>query len=61
MGIKEYNKTLTIIDATTGDIITTIKCRLFGIGTIAQQIQDIWEEDYYDREHGIVINYGIEP
>ena len=61
MAIRDYNKSLTIIDATTGDIICTIKTRLYTPQTLREIIGDVFTADYDDTEHGIMIKYGIEP
>lgn len=61
MAIRDYNKCLTIIDATTGDVICTVKTRLYTPQTIREIIGDIFTSDYNDTEHGIMVKYGIEP
>lgn len=61
MSIKDYNKCINIIDATTGDIIDTIVLRHYSYNTIQSIINDIFLDDFNDNQHGLLIKFGIKP
>lgn len=59
MSIKDYNKCINVIDATTGNVIETIYTRHYTIETLESFIRDLFENDYYEDQHGLLIKYGI--
>lgn len=61
MSIKDYNKSITIMDATTGDIIDTIVLNHYSYTTIVCIINDIFLDDFNGNQHGILIKFGIKP
>lgn len=59
MSIKDYNKCINVINATTGDIIEIILLRNHSYNTIYNMINDIVLEDFNNNQHGILLKYGI--
>lgn len=59
MSIKDYNKCINIIDATSGDIIETILLRNHSYTTIYNIIYDIVLDDFNNNQHGVLLKYGI--
>ena len=61
MSIKDYNKCINVIDATTGDIIEIIYLRNHSYNTIYTLINDLFLYDFNNNQHGILLKYGIKP
>lgn len=58
MSVRDINKTIIVINALTGEIITEINKDLFTVSTISSILEDLVYDNVLRNENGIIIKNG---
>ena len=58
MSVKDYNKTIIVIDAMTGDIIEQIDRVKYSGTTLDLMLQDLFNDYVLLNERGLIIKIG---